>query len=464
MSGFWRYALVVAGVLSACSTEYTRPPPPVPDAWPATVNQANGQRSAVETDWHAFFSDPRLQVLISAALEHNRDLRIAIARVEEARSQYGVARADAVPTVNATGSRNAARTSSGLGGTNTSITGQRYDFSLTTVSYEVDFWSRVSGMAESARASYLASEEASRAMRLSLISDVANTYFSQLEMTERAALAQIAVTLREKTLALVAQARESGFASNLDYLQAETALHTARAEVALLEREAAAAANALQLLVGKPFNEFPAGRPLGSQDLDAGFSIGIPSEVLLTRPDVRAAEQRLVAAHASVGSARAAFLPRILLTATLGVASRALAGLFSSTNSTWAFQPSISAPLFDGGRTAANVDVAEARKIIAVAEYEKTIQQAFREVADLLATRTSLAQQGELAEANAKAQGERVKIAQALFLAGQTGYLDVLDAQREHFSAQQTAVQVRKARLATAAQLYKALGGGGDWH
>lgn len=460
MSTSWRHALVLAALLPACSTEYTRPSPLIPTAWPTPVEQTNGQRSVAQTDWQAFFSDTRLRLLISAALEHNRDLRIAVARVEEARSQYGVTRADSVPTINATGSRNAARSSAGLGGTNTSITGQRYDFTLTAVSYEVDFWSRVSGMAESARASYFASEEASRAMRLSLISDVANTYFSQLEMTERTALARTAVMLREKTLALVAHARESGFASNLDYLQAETALQTARAEVALLEREAAAAANALQFLVGGPVDDLPPGQPLGSQDLDAGFAIGIPSEVLLTRPDVRAAEQRLVAAHANVGSARAAFLPRILLTATLGVASRALAGLFSSANSTWAFQPSISAPLFDGGRTAANVDIAEARKVIAIAEYEKTIQQAFREVADLLATRTSLARQGELAEANAKAQGERVKIAQALFLAGQTGYLEVLDAQREHFSAQQTAVQVRKAQLTTAAQLYKALGGG----
>jgi multidrug efflux system outer membrane protein len=450
------FAALQAGCLQ---TEYQRPTAPVAASWPAE-NPAEGTRIAARTDWRAFFPDPRLQALIAAALEHNRDLRIAVARVEEARAQYNITRAERLPTINSTSSRNATLTPGDLGGTNASISGQRYDIAVTAISYEVDFWGRVSGMAESGRASYLATEDAQRAARLSLISDVANGYFTLLEMNERAELTRSALALREKALELVTHGREAGFASNLDYLQAESALQSARAEAAMLDRERAAATNNLQLLVGHAPDALPPGRTLASQGVVADLAAGLPSEVLLARPDVLAAEQRLIAAHANIGSARAAFLPRILLTASLGIASRALSTLFAPGNNTWAFQPAITTPLFDGGRNEGNLDLAKAREVIAVADYEKTIQQAFREVADLLATRAALAEQRKATEANVVAMEERVKTMLALYKGGQSSYLEVLDAQRDQFSAQQAAVQVRRAQLTAAAQLYKALGGG----
>lgn len=454
--------LLVAALLAGCSQigDYTRPAAPVAESWPDAA-APGGKRVAAQTEWRTFFPDPRLQALIAAALERNRDMRMAVARIEEARAQYGITRADRLPTVNANFGRNAAMTpGEAVGGTNTSISGQRYDFTLSTVSYEVDFWGRVNGLSESARASYLSSEEARRAMRLSLIADVANAYFTLLEMSERTQLARAGVGAREKALALVARGREAGFASALDYLQAESALEAARAEVAILDRERAAAANLLQFLVGGFPESLPAGRTLATQDVDADLAAGLPAEVLVARPDVIAAEQRLIAAHANIGVARAAFWPKILLTASVGVASRALATLFAPGHNSWAFQPSLNMPLFDGGRNAGNIDLAEARKVIAVADYEKTVQQAFREVADLLAARTTMTEQRRSAEANLKVQDERLKVAQALFKGGQTGYLDVLDAQREHFAAQQSTVQVRRAQLSASAQLYKALGGG----
>ncbi|MBI4984115.1 MAG: efflux transporter outer membrane subunit, partial [Rhodocyclales bacterium] len=258
----------------------------------------------------------------------------------------------------------------------------------------------------------------------------------------------------------VVRGRESGFASNFDTLQADGAVESARADLAMIERERAAAGNALNLLVGHPLDNLPPGRPLEAQDVEADIIAGLPSDVLVRRPDVMAAEQRLMAAHANIGVARAAFLPKILLTASFGLTSRALASLFLPTNKTWSYQPTLTAPLFDGGRSAGNVDLAEAREVIAVAEYEKTIQQAFREVADLLAARATLAEQRRATEANLKVQEERFRIAQALHKGGVSSYLDVLDSQREAFVAQQGAVQVRRAQLVAASQLYKALGGG----
>ncbi|CAG0960672.1 partial Toluene efflux pump outer membrane protein TtgF, partial [Rhodocyclaceae bacterium] len=223
----------------------------------------------------------------------------------------------------------------------------------------------------------------------------------------------------------------------------------------------AAASNWLNQLVGHVPSGLPQGRNLLEQAVNDNLAAGIPSEVLLTRPDVMAAEQRLIAANASIGAARAAFLPKLLLTAAFGVASKGVATLFEGNTGVWSYQPSLSLPLFDGGRLAGNKDIAEARKVIAVAEYEKIIQQAFREVADLLSTRATLIDQRQAAEALLRTQEERFKAAQARYKAGVASFLEVLDAQRELFGAQQGAILVRRAQLGATAQLYKALGGGG---
>ena len=450
--------------LASCSLtpDYQRPASPVSAAWPDNA-QPGGVRRVADTDWRHYYPDPRLQALISAALENNRDLRIATARIAEARAQYGVQQADQWHTLNLSAGRNASLTPGGASGFTTNpIHMQRYDVSLSVVSYELDFWGRISSLNEAAKASYLATEAAQRAFRLSLIAEVANAYLSLLELRERAQLTAVTAKTRAETRELTARRRDLGVSSDLDFLQADGAYQAALAERANLERQQAAAENLLGLLVGQSLAEvkdLPAGRSLAAQDIAPDLIAGLPAEVLLQRPDVLAAEQQLIAANANIGAARAAFLPRISLTGSVGTASRSLSGLFGAGSRAWSFQPLISLPLFDAGRSAANVDIAEARKVIAVAEYEKTIQQAFREVADLLNAREKLAEQFAAQQANAEAQQRRLRLVEARYGAGIASHLEVLDAQRESYAAQQGALQVRRTQLSAAAQLYKALAG-----
>ena len=454
--------LVLCAALGGCSMmpDYHRPELPVPAQWPQ-LPQVAGAADPGTLEWRAFFSDPRLEGLIAAALENNRDMRIAVARVEEARALYGIARADRLPTLNLAASRSAALTPGDLSLAGRPLNSQRYDVGLSMLSYELDFWGRVKSLNDAAMAAYLASEQARRAFRLSLIADVANAYLQLEEMDERASLTKEVLKSREETRTMIARRREVGIAGDLDYLQADGALELVRAELANLSRQRANAESALTLLVGQPPANLPVAKPLSQQGWMTNLAVDLPSAVLLNRPDVLAAEQKLVAANANIGAARAAFLPRIGLTAIFGTASARLAGLFDSGSGAWSFQPVLSQPLFDSGRIAANADLAEVRKVIAVAEYEKTIQQAFKEVVDLLAAREKLSEQLKAQEAAEKIQADRLKIAEARYKAGISSYLEVLDAQREAFSAQQNSIQARRAVLTSAAQLYKALGGGG---
>lgn len=430
---------LAVALLSACSqtSEFLRPSPPIPTAWPSSA-VILGKEDAVKTHWRVFFTDPRLQSLISTALESSRDLRIAVARMEEARAQFGVARADRLPTFNF---------------------GSDSSMALLSGTYELDFWGRIAGMTESARVNFLSTEEARRAVQLSLIADVAGTYFSLLQMDELIALTRATVELREQSLELIRKGRDLGGTYDFEVQQSFGILQSTRGTLAGHEHQRVVTANKLDFLVGQVTSELPAGKSLGEQGLELDIAPGLPSDVLLLRPDVIAAEQRLKAAHANVGVARTAFFPKILLSTGYGAATQALSSLASG--GAWYFVPILSAmPLFDNGRTASGVDVAEARKVIAVAEYEKTIQQAFREVADLLSLRASLANQLRASIANSNAQEVRLQIAQARHSAGLISYLEVLDAQREVFSAQQASTQYRRAQLESAAQLYKALGGG----
>lgn len=477
-------SLAVALIAAGCSftPEYQRPPAPVPAAWPATVPEAT-QRVGIgalhardsasrvsdtaaisaagalrpDENWRAFFPDPNLQGLIAAALEHNRDLRIAVARVDEARALAGIARADRLPTVDLGVQRAAALTPADLSGTGRQLNSQRYDVNLAVAAFELDFWGRVKSLDEAARAGFLASDYARQAFRLSLIADVANAWLSLLELGERRELAAATLKSREETRTLVARRRDVGLAGDLDYLQADGAYQNARGEVASLSRSYAAAENALRLLLGAAPNANSDAK-LAQPGLIAEVTVGLPSEVLLARPDIMAAEQKLVAANANIGAARAAFLPKIVLTAVAGTASRSLAGLFDVGSGAWSFTPALRLPLFDSGRTSDNVDLAKARKNIAVAEYERAIQQAFREIADLLAARSLLQEQLQAQDANVAAQRQRLVIVEARYKAGVSSHLELLDAQREHFAAQQSALTIRRQLLSTAASLYKALG------
>jgi multidrug efflux system outer membrane protein len=455
--------IILTTLLGGCSfmPNYERPSAVVPSAWPDSV-KLKGTAELAPADWQHYFPDPRLQALIAAALENNRDLRIATARIVEARALYGIQQSNRFPNVNLTGSHTASLTPAKALGATSDLHVQRYDLNVALVSYELDFWGRVSSLSASAKANYLATESAQRAFRLSLIADVANAYLSLLEMRERTELTDATVMARAETRELITRRRDAGVSSDSDWLQTEGSYEAAVAELANLQQQQAEAENLLNLLVGKSMAEMkdlPAGRSLAEQGISSELFGGLPAEVLLQRPDVLAAEQQLIAANANIGAARAAFLPNISLTGSLGTASNSLSGLFATGSSAWSFQPSIILPLFDAGRNAANVDIAEARKVIAIAQYEKTIQQAFREVADLLSARDKLSKQLAAQQANAEAQNHLLRLAEARYKAGIVSHLEVLDAQREAFSAEQGAIQVRRAWLSAATQLYKALAG-----
>ena len=287
---------------------------------------------------------------------------------------------------------------------------------------------------------------------------MAATYFAQLQCDELVRLAQEAVGSREASLAVVEKGRSIGAADDFEYLQARAALENAHSELANWEQQRNVARNKLNFLIGAVPQDLPAGLDLDHQGLDSVLAPGLPSQVLLDRPDVIAAEQQLIAAHANVDAARAAFLPKVVLTASLGVASAGLQSLFNGA--AWSFTPTISLPLFDAGRLAASQDLAEVRKVIAVAEYEKTIQSAFREVSDLLSAREVLARQMRSAQINEESQTRRLDIVLARHGAGLVNVLEVFDGERNLVAAQQATIQARRAQLEAAAQLYKALGGG----
>lgn len=453
-------------LLAGCSylPNYERPAAPVPGQWPSTG--AVPPTATPAGDWPAYFPDAQLQGLIAAALEHNRDLRIAVARIDEARALAGIARADRLPTLDVGLQQQAAQVPGDLSSSGRPVINRRYDANLGVAAFELDFWGRVSSLETAARANFFASEFAQRAFRLTLIADVAAAYYSLAELTARAGLAEATVASRADSRRLIGQRRDVGLATDLDFLAADGAYQGARAEAASLARQRAVAENLLRLLVGMDSGAVPPLATGGAVPPTPTFgplpeiAVGLPAEVLLNRPDVLAAEQKLIAANANIGAARAAFLPKIVLTATAGTASRALAGLFGAGSGAWSFVPLLKWPLFDADRSASNVDLAEARKHIAVAEYEKTLQQAFREVADLLAAREHYAGQLRALEAVETAQTERLQRVEQRHLGGVSSYLELLDAQREHFAAQQSVLAARRAQAATAASLFKALGGG----
>ena len=451
-------SVLIMLALSACSfiPEYTRPDLPVPNQFPDYGGTGTAQAS--EIGWREFFTDPRLQELIAQSLEYNRDLRVAAARVEEARALYGIQRADRVPTVTADAlysRQRFANTGRFPGGTF-----QEYQLSANVVSYELDFWGRVRSLNEAALASFLASDEGRRAFALSLISDVATAYLTLRELDERIALSKQTLDAGTQSRGLVEKRLKAGVATNLELLQADTLLQTVRAELANLERSRELASNALNFLVGTNIASTSEPKPLNEQNVMLDLQPGIPSEVLTRRPDILAAEYNLLSENANIGAARAAFFPTITLTAGLGTASDQLSGLFGSGSRTWNFLPQLVLPIFDGGRRQSNLDLAQARKVRTIAEYERAIQQAFREVADSLASREKLVQQLQALQDNERTQAERLRLAQLRYDAGVSNYLEVLDAQRELFTTQQNVVAVRSAQLSNAVELYRALGGG----
>ena len=451
------FGAVALALLAGCSfiPAYERPAAPVPEHFDGVTEAAATPLSP----WRDYYTNPSLQVLIEAALNHNRDLTIALARVDEARGLAGIARAERFPTLEAQASGNRSRLPGDLSATGQPVVISRYDAGLGVSAFELDFWGRVAALSESARAQYLATDEAAKSFRISLIGDVANTWLLLTELAEREQLALDTLKTREESLAIIRKRQEAGLATDLDVLAAEGLVESVRALWNDLKRQRIETQNALRLLTGMAVT-LPAPTNVLSQPSMAELAPGLPSDVLLRRPDVRAAEQRLLAANASVGAARAAFFPRITLTASTGSASSELSGLFDAGSKAWLFNPVLKLPLFDAGRIRSTVDVAEARKVQAVADYEKTIQQAFREVADSLAAGSTYREQVAALEANLRAQQARFDRVKARQQAGIANYLEVLDASRETFLAEQVLVSSRRQFLSAHVTLYKVLGGG----
>jgi multidrug efflux system outer membrane protein len=468
-------ALSSAALLSACSMAptYQRPEAPVAAAFPAdsaglasktsvALPLPAGTKDAVDTGWREYFTDPRLQQLIAAALDNNRDLRTAALRIEEARAQYDIQSADRLPNLNANVAATKAKTPAFLSSTGQSTIGKRYDAGLAISSFELDFFGRVKSLNDAALAAYLATDEARQAAQISLVAQVAQAYFTERAYAEQYALAQQTYEARARTYNLTQQRAEVGASSRLDLRSNETLMETARASALTLARQRAQAENALTLLVGQPSSTPASGAMPNDQQLDALNAVpaGLPSDLLARRPDIRAAEQRLKSANANIGAARAAFFPRISLTAAVGSSSPSLGGLFDANSGSWSFAPQLVLPIFDAGRNRANLSLTEVRKNLAIADYEKTIQTAFREVADALAARDYLGEQVSAQRAVQDAQADRLKLLQLRFDNGVASSLDVLDAQRELFSAQQSLVQARLLRTTSAIDLYRSLGGG----
>jgi NodT family efflux transporter outer membrane factor (OMF) lipoprotein len=448
-------ALSLSGCMSL-APHYERPALPVPDSWPTDAPDAR-QTPGVNMDWRDYFPDPQLQSLIAQALVHSRDLRIAVQRVEEARATYGVRRADQFPAVNAGASYVRFRAPGGLLGSGP-IIGGGYSVSLMESNWELDFWGRVRNLKDAALENFLASDASRRAATLSLITQVADSYLVLRESDERIAIARQTIASRSESLRIFRRRFEVGAISRLDLTQSEILLEQAQTLVAQLEQARAADAHALDVLVGAPARLSPPSQ-LDDDSVRADLAAGLPSQLLENRPDIVAAEHQLRAANADIGAARAAFFPRITLTSSIGSSSTALHSLFAANTGSWIFLPSVSLPIFDAGRNRSNLQLEEAREKEALAQYEKSIQSAFRDVADALSAREWLADQVQSARATLDAQTERARLARLRYDNGATPFLEVLDAQRDLLNAQQQLVQTRRALLSSRVALYAALGG-----
>lgn len=457
--------MITALVGCSLAPTYTQPSLPTAAVYPGTTDAGiEGTPHAGQLGWHEFFTDKRLQSLIALSLENNRDLRAATHRVEEARAMYRVQRADLVPNISAEGVGSRSRVPSDLSMTGSAVTSSQYRTDVGISAWELDFWGRVRSLTAAALESYLATEEARRAVLISLIAQVATTYVLERELDERLDIARYTIGIREESYRIARRRYEVGSASKLDAVQAETLLHQARSDLSILLRQRDQNRNALTLLVGEPI-VYPEAAPLSL--IEQGFAreipVGLPSDLLVNRPDVLAAEHRLKAANADIGAARAAFFPRIVLTGAYGAASAELSGLFGAGSSAWSFISSVTLPIFEGGRNLANLDAAKARHKQEVAHYERAIQTAFREVADALAERRWLAQQVMDQRAALTAQTERTRLAGLRYRSGAAPYLEVLDAERDRFVAEQALVQARRALLLSSVNLYTALGGGVEY-
>jgi outer membrane protein, multidrug efflux system len=484
--------LVLSGLavatLSACTLapHYQRPESPVPDSWPIdgasqTTSPATGGFSADQIGWRDFFTDARLQQLIEIALEYNRNLRIAVLNVAASEAQFRIQRGALFPAISANGSAlveklpdkgaiplggigsSSGNTPTPAGGAGETV--RYYSAGIGFTNYELDLFGRERSLTTEAFEQYLAQSETRRSTQISLVSEVATDYFAVL--ADQALVKLTEETLRSETdsYKLTKAMYDHDTTTFLSLRQAESVVDAARASLAQYERQLAQDIHALRLILGQDIPaDLPSGKSIDDEGLLAELPEGLPSDLLAHRPDIMAAEHDLRGANANIGAARAAFLPSIQLTAAGGTASDQLGTLFSKGSGTWSFTPTISLPIFTGGRNRANLDLAHIEKNIAVARYELAIQTAFREVSDALNARGTYRDQRWSQEGLVAADVDVYSLAEVRFRSGLDSYLTTLDAQRSLYAAQQQLVVLRQAELANEVTLYKALGGGWKEH
>ncbi|KWO81511.1 efflux transporter outer membrane subunit, partial [Burkholderia ubonensis] len=409
--------------------------------------------------WREFFVDPRLQRLIEIALNNNRDLRVAVLNIAAARAQYQITRADLFPKLDAVGTGDRQRLPNAL----TAVPGRNitttYNVGLQA-SWELDLFGRIQSLKDQALAKYLATAQARKASEIALVAQVADQYLTVLSTDDLLKVTENTLKSAQASYDLTKLKFDNGTGSELDLRQAQTVVETALANQQAQARARAQAVNALVLLIGQPLpDDLPPGLPLDAQNFLTDIPAGLPSDLLTRRPDIMEAEQNLLAANANIGAARAAFFPRISLTGAFGTASPTLGGLFKAGTAAWSFAPQITMPIFEGGANLANLDLANVQKRIEIANYEKAIQSAFREVADGLAARGTYDQQIAALQRNEHAQQRRYDLSDLRYKNGVDSYLSVLTAQTDLYAAQQTLINARLARWTNLVDLYRSLGG-----
>lgn len=457
---------VTAALLGGCSLipDYQRTDAPVAADWPQGEAYGSaateGERAAADLQWREFFRDPALRQLVQLALQNNRDLRVAALNVEAYRALYRIQRSELVPSVSADGAGTRQRLPADLSQSGEARTAGQYSATLGVNAWELDFFGRIRSLGEQALQKYLATEQAARSTRISLVASVANAYLQWQADLALLALTEDTLATYEDSYRLTQRSFDVGVADALALSQARSAVDSARVSLAQYQRLVAQDRNALTQLLGSGLpSSLPQGLALDIELLET-VPAGLPSDLLQRRPDLLQAEHQLKAANANIGAARAAFFPSVSLTANAGSASSQLSGLFDGGSGTWLFQPQISLPIFNAGRLRANLDYAELQKDIQVAQYEKAIQVAFQEVADRLAARITYREQLAAQRALLETTETYYELAERRYRTGVDSYLTLLDAQRQLFGVRQQLIGDRLAQLVSEVELYKALGGG----
>ncbi len=455
-------------ILCSCSLapEYNQPQAPVPGEWPQgaayiSPGTMSDAEEITELNREEFFPDEQLQGIIAMALESNRDLRLAALNVERARALYGVQRAELLPAVNVSGGGDKRQFSSDLIGSGDSRTLEQYHVNLGIASWEIDFFGRIRSLSQRALDEYLATEQAQRSAHIALVAEVARVFLTLAKDQEDLQLAQSTLESQQGDYDLIQHRYEVGLGTELDLLRAQSRLDAARRDIAVSIQQVAQDQNALDLLAGSPVPGDFLPADLSTIVPPKEISPGLSSEVLLNRPDIIAAEYRLKGAYALIGAARASLFPRISLTTSIGTASGELSGLFNSGTDIWNFAPQIVMPVFDA-RVWAALRVSKADQKILLTQYEKTIQVAFREVADALAVQGTIDQQLAAQQSLVNAVAETHRLAGKRFTKGIDNYFSVLDAQRSLYAQQRVLIFLRLAKLVNRVNLYAVLGGGSD--